>query len=146
MVNIANIVCKTVGIAGLSAVTYDAYAMAKHHSSAAAAELSADTFESAVAAQRSNSSASHLTGAMQNKVAEFRMKNPIIPIFGKIKGFVQGFISSLGDNIIPVICSAMALGTKGKLQKAGAWGLGIFGVYQIAKEGFGLGKTAPVDE
>ena len=146
MVNIANIVCKTAGIAGLTAVTYDALAMAKHHSAASAAELSADTFESAIAAQRSNSSASHLTGAMQNKVAEFRMKNPIVPIFGKIKGYIQGFLSSLGDNIIPVTFSAVALGTKGKLQKAGAWGLGIFGVYQIAKEGFGLGKTAPVDD
>ena len=146
MVNVANIVCKTVGIAGLSAVTYDACAMAKHHSSAATAEISADIFEKAVAAQRSNSSASHLTGAMQNKVAEFRMKNPIVPLFGKIKGFVEGFISSLGDNIIPVSLSAVALATKGGLQKAGAWGLGIFGVYQLAKEGFGLGKTAPVDD
>jgi len=146
MVNFANIVCKTVGIAGLSAVTYDAYAMAKHHSSAQSAEMTADIFEKTIAAERSNSSASHLTGAMQKKVADLRMKNPIVPIFGKFKGFVEGFISSLGDNIIPVTCSAIALGAKGTIQKAGAWGLAIFGAYTVAKEGFGLGKTAPVDE
>ena len=146
MVNFANIVCKTVGIAGLSAVTYDAYAMAKHHSSAVSSEMSADVFEKAIAAQRSNSTASHVTGAMQQKVADLRMKNPIVPIVGKVKGFIQGFLSSLGDNIIPITLSAVALGTKGFLQKAGAWGLGIYGVYQLAKEGFGLGKTTPVDE
>ena len=143
---VANIVCKTAGIAGLSAVVYDAYAMAKHHSSAASADITADTFEKVVAAQRSNSSASHVTGAIQNKVADLRMKNPIVPIFGKIKGFIEGFMSSLADNIIPTCLSALALGAKGKTQKAGGWGLAIFGIYQLAKEGFGLGKTAPVDE
>ena len=146
MVNIANIVCKTAGIVGLSAVTYDAYAMAKHHSNAASAEISADIFEKAVAAQRSTSTASYLTGAMQNKVADFRMKNPIVPIFGKFRGFIEGFISSLADNIIPTTLSALAIGTKGKIQKAGGWGLAIYGIYQLAKEGFGLGKTSPVDE
>ena len=146
MGRIANIVCKTAGIAGISAVVYDAYAMAKHHSNAAAAETSADIFEKAVAAERSNSSASYITGAMQNKVADFRMKNPIVPIFGKIKGFAEGFMTSLGDNIIPVIFSSIALATKGAMQKTGAWGLAIYGIYQLAKEGFGLGKTSPVDE
>ena len=143
---ISNLVCKTVGIAGLSAVTYDAYAMAQHHSAATAAEMTADTFEKVVAAERSNSSASYTAGAMQNKVADLRMKNPIVPIYGKIKGFVEGFISTLGDNVIPIILSSVALAAKGGLQKAGAWGVGIFGLYQVAKEGFGLGKTAPIDE
>jgi hypothetical protein len=146
MVNIANIVCKTAGIAGLSAVIYDGYAMAKHHSDAAATEVSADIFEKAVAAERSNSSASHLTNAMQKGVADFRMKNPIVPIFGKIKGFIEGFFTSLGDNIIPTGLSAIAIGTKGKIQKAGGWGLLIYGIYQLAKEGFGLGKTSPMDK
>ena len=83
---------------------------------------------------------------MQSKVADFRMKNPIVPIFGKIKGFIEGGLTSLGDNIIPAALSAVALGTKGSIQKAGGWGLAIYGIYQLAKEGFGLGKTAPVDE
>ena len=143
---VSNIVCKTVGIAGLAAVTYDAYSMAQHHSSALAAEMTADVFEKTVAAQRSNSSASYTAGAMQNKVADLRMKNPIVPVYGKVKGFVEGFISTLGDTVIPIIFSSIALGAKGKIQKAGAWGVGIFGLYQIAKEGFGLGKTAPIDE
>ena len=146
MVSVSNIVCKTAGITGLSVACYDAYAMAKHHADAGAASVSADTFESVIAAQRSNSSASAFTNAMQEKVADLRMKNPIVPLFGKIKGFAEGFISSLGDNIIPIALSSIALATKGFIQKAGAWGLGIYGAYLLAKEGFGMGKTAPIDE
>ena len=146
MVSVANIVCKTIGVAGLSAVTYDAYAMAKHHADACTAEMSADVFMKTIAAEHSNSSASHVTGAMQNKIADLRTKNPMVPLVGKAKGFAGGFLDSLGNNIIPIICSSLALATKGFTQKAGAWGLGIYGAYLVAKEGFGLGKTAPVDK
>ena len=146
MVRMANIICKTVGIAGMSAAVYDAYGMAKHHSAVGAHELSTDVYEKAIAAQRSNASESYVTGAMQKKVADMRMKNPLIPMVGKFKGFTEGFISSLGDNIIPITLSAVALATKGFTQKAGAWGLGIYGVYQVAKEGFGLGKNSAIDE
>ena len=146
MVKIANIVCKTAGLAGMSAVLYDAYATAKHHSAVGANHSATDIYESAIAAQRSNTNASYVTGAVQKRIADFRMQNPIIPIIGKIKGFSGGFISTLGDNIIPITLSAIALAAKGTLQKAGAWGLGIFGLLQVAKEGFGLGKTTPVDK
>ncbi len=143
---IANLVCKTAGIAGFSVVAYDALAMAKHHANAASTETSADTFERAIAAQRSNSTASHVTGALQNKIADIRMKNPIVPLFGSIKGFCEGALTSLGDNIIPTALAAVAFSAKGTMQKAGAWGLAIYGGYQLLKEGFGLGKTSPVDE
>ena len=146
MVSVSNIVCKTVGIAGMSAAIYDVYAMAQHHSSAGALETSADVYEKAVAAERSNTGASYVTGAMQSKIANLRMNNPIVPIVGKIKGFISGFIGSLGENIIPITLSTLALATKGFAQKFGAWGLGVYGVYQVAKEGFGLGKTTAVDE
>ena len=146
MVSVANIVCKTVGVAGMSLAVYDAYAMAQHHSMAGSLETSADVYEKAVAAERSNTSASHVTSAMQSKIANLRMNNPIVPIIGKAKGFVTGFISSLGDNIMPITLSALAIATKGFVQKCGAWGLGIYGVYQVAKEGFGLGKSTAVDK
>ena len=146
MASVSNIVCKAVGIAGLSAVTYDAFAIAKHHSEAGAAEASADVFMKTVAAERSNSTASHVSGAVQNKIADLRMKNPVVPLFGKVKGFISGFFSTLGDNIIPIGLSSLALATKGFVQKASAWGLGIYGAYILAKEGFGMGKTSPVDE
>ena len=146
MVNVANIVCKTVGIAGMSAVVYDAYANGKHHSDVGKEEMSADIFEKSIAAKRSNTDASHIGSAMQEKIAYWRMDNPIVPFLGRIKGFLTGFLSSLGDNIMPIILSSVALAAKGTIQKAGAWGLGIYGIYQIAKEGFGVGKVSPADK
>ena len=146
MGTLANIACKTVGLAGMSAVLYDAYGMAKHHANVGAARSAADIYESSIAAERSNTGASYVTSAMQKKVADLRMKNPIIPVFGKTKGFIEGFISALGDNIIPISLASVALAAKGFIQKAGAWGLGIYGLYLVAKEGFGMGKTTPVDK
>ena len=146
MVNMANIICKTAGVAGMSAVVYDAIAHGQHHSAVASEELSSDVFEKAVAAELTNSNASHVTGAMQKKITDLRMNNPVVPLVGKIKGYTSGILSSLADNIIPITCSAVALAAKGKLQKAGAWGLGIFALYKVAKEGFGLGKKTPIDE
>jgi len=145
MVRMANIICKTVGIAGMSAVIYDAYAHAQHHSSVASEELSSDVFEKAVATELTEANASHVTGAMQKKITNLRLNNPIIPLIGKAKGFTHGALSSFADNIVPITFSAIALAAKGKLQKAGAWGLGIFGLYKVAKEGFGFGKKSPVD-
>ena len=142
---VSNIVCKTVGIAGMGAIVYDAYAHAKHHSAVESEALSADVFEKAVAAELSNTDASHITNEMQKKITHLRANNPLIPIVGKTKGFISGALSSLANNIIPVTFSAIALAAKGKLQKAGAWGLGIFGLYKVAKEGFGLGKKSPID-
>lgn len=146
MAKFASIMYTTAGIAGMSAVAYDALAKAKHYSNVGAEEAQADVFESSYAAKRTSTDESKVTGAMQNAIADFRMKNPIVPMYGKTTGFVSGFFSSLGDNIIPVTLSAIAMGAKGFAQKAGAWGLGIFALYKVAKEGLGLGKTSAIEK
>lgn len=146
MVNMANILYKTVGIAGMSAVIYDTCATAKRYSSVEAERFSSDVYESTIAARHSNTNASYVTGAMQDKISNLRTNNPIIPFLGKIKGSVAGTLNGLADNIIPIALSSMALAGKGFMQKTGAWGLGIYGIYQIAREGFGIGKTTPIDK
>ena len=141
----SNIICKTVGIAGLSLATYDAVGKAKVFSKVGEQQATADTFESAIAAKRTMSTSSAITNAMQAKVAEFRTSNPVVPFFGKIKGYIKGFFKSAGDNIVPISFSAMALGGGPKLRKFGALGLAADSVYMVLKEGFGIGKTSPVD-
>ena len=142
----ANIVCKTVGVAGLSAAVYDAYGVGKHHAHAGSQEASADYFQKIHDASRSATSESHVTNAMQKKVADLRMSNPVIPFLGKVKGFVKGTFESMGDNIFLVSSASLALATKGFFSKLGAWGVAGFGVYKILHEGFGLGKKTPMDE
>jgi len=140
----ANIVCKTAGIAGLSFATYDATRKAKMFSKVGEQKATADTFESVIATKRTMGTASATTNMMQNKVAELRTANPIVPFFGKISGYIKGFLKSAGDNIVPVSFSAMALAGKGGWQKFGALGLAAYSVYMVLKEGFGVGKTTPM--
>ena len=141
----SNIICKTIGIAGLSLATYDALGKAKVFSKVGEQKATADTFESVIAAKRTMGTSSATTNTMQAKVAELRTANPIVPFIGKIKGYVNGFFKSAGDNIVPVTFSAMALGGGPKWRKFGVLGLAAYSVYMVLKEGFGIGKTSPVD-
>ncbi len=142
---VSNIVCKTVGIAGMSAVLYDSYSVAKKNSIRVAQMDNADHFEKVHASTRTLSGESSVNSAMQKKVAEMRMDNPLFSIMGNIKGFAKGFLNTLGNNLIPVAFSALALATKGTMSKIGAWGVAGYGLFTIAKEGFGLDKQTPMD-
>lgn len=142
---VANIACKTAGIAGLSAMVYDANKKANMFAKVGEQKATADTFEQVVATKRTMGTASATTNVLQQKVSDFRTSNPIVPFFGKINGYIKGFLKSAGDNIIPVTLSAVALGGGKKWQKAGAWGLAGYLVYMVLKEGFGVGKSTPVD-
>ena len=142
---VSNIVCKTVGIAGMSAVLYDSYSVAKKNSIRVAQMDNADHFEKVHASTRTLSGESSVNSAMQKKVAEMRMDNPLFSIMGNIKGFAKGFLNTLGNNLIPVAFSALALATKGTMSKIGAWGVAGYGLFTIAKESFGLDKQTPID-
>ena len=141
----AKIACKTIGVAGVSAVLYDAYNVGRAVCMNTGQSQSADTFESVISAERTTSETSPATSAMQKKLAQLRMDNPIIPAYGKAKGFITGFFSSMGNNLVPTIFSVMALAGKRSWAKIGAWGLAIYGLYKVVKEGFGVGKHTPVD-
>ena len=142
---VSNIVFKTVGIAGMSAVLYDSYSVAKKNSIRVAQMDNADHFEKVHASTRTLSGESSVNSAMQKKIAEMRMDNPLFSIMGNIKGFAKGFLNTLGNNLIPVAFSALALATKGTMSKIGAWGVAGYGLFTIAKEGFGLDKQTPMD-
>lgn len=143
---VSNIVCKTVGIAGMGAIVYDAYHIGKEQSHRTSQKETADRFESIIASQRTQTHESHVTNAIQNKIADLRMQNPIIPFYGRVKGFFEGALESLGNNIIPVIFTSCALLSKGFMSKVGAWGLVGCGIYTAIKEGFGIGKNTPMDK
>ena len=142
---VSNIVCKTVGIAGMSAVLYDSYSVAKKNAGRVAQMENADHFEKVHASTRTLNGESSVNRAMQKKVAEMRMDNPLFSIMGNVKGFTKGFLNTLGNNLFTVAFSGLALATKGTMSKIGAWGTVGCGLLTIAREGFGLGKNTPVD-
>ena len=142
---VSKIVCKTIGVAGVSAVLYDAYNCGRAVCMNTGQSQSADNFESIISAKRTMSEVSPVTGAMQGRLAQLRMDNPIVPTYGKTKGFLKGLSISLSNNLVPTIFSVMALAGKNAWSKIGAWGLAGFGLYKVIKEGFGVGKHTPVD-
>ena len=142
---ISNIACKTIGLGGMSLAVYDAYTHGSHLSNKIAQAEEADHFEKIHAQTRSLSTESYVNSAMQHKIAELRMNNPLISAWGKTKGFCEGFIHSLGSNILPVAFSALAICTKGFMSKLGAIGAVGCGAYKILKEGFGVGKHSPIE-
>ena len=78
----------------------------------------------------------------KNKISDLRYKNPIIPAYGKTKGFFNGAINSLGDNLVPVSFITLALATKGVFSKIGAWGVVGCGLVHLLRDGFGIGRTS----
>lgn len=145
MNTIGKIVCKTVGVAGMSAVLYDAFSVGKAQSGRTSQQYDADFFEKVHASTRTTATESPLTGAMQKKVANWRMNNPLISMTGKCKGALSGFFGSLGDNIILAATASLALAGKGFWAKLGAWGTVGYGLFVVAREGFGLSKKSPID-
>ena len=142
---VSNIVCKTVGIAGMSAVLYDSYSVAKKNTGRVSQMENADHFEKVNASTRTLNGESSVNRTMQKKVAEMRMDNPLFSIMGNVKGFTKGFLNTLVNNLLTVAFSGLALATKGTMSKIGAWGTVGCGLLTIAREGFGLGKNTPVD-
>lgn len=141
----ANIVCKTAGIAGMSAVLYDAYSVGKVNSRRVSEDMEADHYLKIHADTRTLTNESEVNKAIQKRVKDFRMNTPFISTIGSVKGFTGGFLDSLGENIIPAACASVALAAKGAAAKIGAWGLAAYGLYVVAKEGFGFTKKSPMD-
>ena len=145
MFSVANIACKTVGIAGISAALYDAGKIGSEESRREKWIVNADHFERVHDATRTMSTESHVTNFIQDKAKDYRMNNPLFSIFGSIKGFCKGFLNSLGDHILPVSLASMAPAGNGAWAKIGAWGLAGYTALMIAREGFGIGKVSPRD-
>ena len=145
MVSVSGIVCKTVGIAGISAALYDAGKVGSETSGRMKQMVNADHFERVHNTARTMSTESHVTNFIQDKVSDYRMNNPLYSIGGSIKGFCQGFFESLGEHILPVSLASIALAGKGVWAKIGAWGLAGYTALTIAKEGFGIGKVSIKD-
>lgn len=142
---ITKIVCRTVGAVGMGLATYDAVQVGKQFSKNLAQQQEAKYLEKAYFDSRTVSTTSYVSNNIRKKTFDYRMKNPLPAIFGRIKGAIKGVFESLGNNLFTVACSALALLSKGLLAKIGAVGV-LLGIgYDIASNGFGLGKQTPMD-
>ena len=144
--NIASrIVCRTVGLAGMGVALYDSAKISKQFAEIGSEHQQEHYLERAYFNSRTADKVSYTSNALREKTFELRSKNPLPGIYGKIKGGFQGMMYGLGNYLPVVICSTLALACKNWAAKAGALGVGIAALYKVAREGYGLGKSNPMD-
>lgn len=145
MVSVGQVVCKTIGVAGMAAAMVDVVsgtkAAARHRAHAA----SANYLEDAYFNSRTTDNISANSNRLRSLAFDFQTWNPLPTIAGKFKGGLNGALYSLGVQLPAIVCSALALTTKGFLSKLGAAGVVLGISYNIARNGFGLGKTHPMN-
>lgn len=145
MRTITKIACRTIGVAGMGLALYDATRVASQFSRNGAQNQQAKFLEKAYFNSRNIDSVSFVSNDIREKTFDLRTKNPLPSFWGRIKGGFQGAIYSLGNDLFTVACSALALLSKGVLAKVGAIGVGVGVCYDIARNGFGLGKRHPMN-
>lgn len=139
------IACRTLGTAGMGIALYDAVNVGKHHSKNESQKESAKYLEKAYFNSRTTDTVSYSNKIIQDKVFDYRTKNPLPSIWGRIKGGVEGTLYSLGNSLFLIASSSMALVSKNAFAKIGATGVALTTVYNVLRSGFGLGKKHPMD-
>ena len=141
----AKIACRTIGTLGTSLILYDTIAEAKAGARHGKYVATGNQMEDAFFSTRTIDDVSEVESHIGKKSFEARTRCNVIPVLGSIKGCVGACLNSLGNNLLLATCSAFALASKGIMAKAGAIGVGVIGIYQILRQGFGLGKINPMD-
>lgn len=145
MRTITKIACRTMGTAGMGIALYNASRVASQFSRNEAQNEQSKYLEKAYFSSRNIDEVSYTSNALRKKTFDLRTKNPLPTLWGRIKGGAEGLAYSLGNNLPTVACASLALLSKGILAKIGAVGVGLSVCYDIAHNGFGLGKHHPMD-
>lgn len=133
------------GTVGMGIALYDASRVASQFSRNGAQNEQAKYLERAYFDSRGIDTVSYNSNNIRQKTFDLRTKNPLPSLWGRVKGYCEGASYSLGSNLFTVACSALALISKGALAKIGAIGVGLGVCYNIARNGFGLGKQHPMN-
>ena len=145
MKTITKIACRTIGALGMGIALYDASRVASYNSKTTAENVKAAQMETSYFNSRTIDKMSYHSNGIRQKVQNFMLKSPIPTVLGKVKGWVECIVKSLGNHIITIGCATMALLCKGFGAKLGAIGIGLGFLYEILRNGFGAGKHHPMD-
>lgn len=142
---ISKIAYRTIGTAGMGVALYDASQLCGLYAKNGAKHEQEKYLESAYFNSRTTDTVSHSSNAIRQKTFDLRTKNPLPALWGKIKGGASGVFYALGNNLPIIACSSAAILSKGKLAKFGAIGAALCICYNVARNGFGLGRQNPMD-
>lgn len=80
---------------------------------------------------------------IQNSIFRLELNNRLRGFVNSIIGYFKGIGTTLVANVVPLGLGFAALFAKNRalpLAKGSAIGLGVYGIYSILKDGFGIGK------
>lgn len=140
----AKIACRTIGVAGMGLATYDVGRVANRVSKNTSAVEHAKFIENAYFDSRTIDSDSYLSNGIREGAFNLRLKDPVPSLWGRVKGYFKGAFNALGNNILIISSSALALLGKGIYAKIGAIGVGLSLAYDLIRNGFGVGKNHPM--
>lgn len=141
----AKIVCRTLGTVGMGVALYDAVNVANQFSKNGAQKEQAKYLEKAYFDSRTIDTVSYSNKIIQDKVFDYRTRNPLPALWGRLKGGVEGTLYSLGNSLFLVGSSALALTAKNVFAKIGATGVALTACYNVLRSGYGMGKKHPMD-
>ena len=144
MVKLGLIASRAVGVAGIGLGLYDSIQTSKVTARKQAHKTTADWLENAYFSSRTTDNISTVSNDIRAKTFDLRTRNPIPSMYGKAKGAINGMLYGLGVNLPIILCSSIALIGKNTAAKCGALGAALCVVYDIARNGFGLGKQNPM--
>lgn len=145
MVSFSTVLCKTAGVVGMGVALYDTAQSAKTISRRTAHAQTAKWMENSYYNARTIDNISTTSNSIRAKTFDIKTRSPIPSVFGKIKGGFQGTLYGLGVNLPAIAFSTLAITTKGIWSKIGAVGVACGLLYNIARNGFGLGKQHPMN-
>ena len=86
---------------------------------------------------------SRTSADIQNAVHKLNLNDRFRGFVNSIIGYFKGIGTTLISDVVPLGLSLTALLAKGRalpLAKGSAIGLGLYGIYTILKDGFGVGR------
>ena len=142
---VPRVICRTVGVVGMGATLVDSFKIAKQYSGIGGEHAQEKYLQNAYFKTRTTDNVSYSSKAIGDKAFELRTKSPLPAIGGNIGGFFKGLTYGLG-NYLPIITfSTFALVSKKWLAKLGAVGVAACLLYNIIRQGFGIGKQNPMN-
>ena len=133
---------KTAGAAGIGVVLIDAHKAGRHKANVKANKANADAANYWLENSRNMAQPSYVNAKLKDKIFKLETRNNLRGFISAGIGYVQGFASSLVNDIVPLGVSIAALATKSKIgQYISGGALALYGAYAFTKNVLGFGVS-----
>lgn len=134
-----NLIAKGVGLAALGLACYDAHYIGKIQADLYSSERDANASAYYLNNSMYSTNMSKIQDGIREAAYTMELDQGWRRFFNSGIGYIKGFTSMMINDVVPVFLGAGALLTKGAISKTCAAGVGIYGVYQVIKNFFGMG-------